>query len=609
VPRRTIRPRVWMKGRDHPLTLEEALALSPPPREPGDLLVIRGGPGSGKTTALALAAAHIGRYTLQVLDEPAQLDLTAARLTGPVLATHNVPGLGLSNSLELCPWTDDELIEYCLANHPAACASIMKRVLAMPDRHRLGGVPALWAPILDHMASHDGAGTIAGLIDLLVRQEAPGWDLKKAREAAWSLLDPHANFPKGLAEAARRLLRHRPVRLQLQAQHLVSALAGMRPQRVLVKVPPGEVVTEAAPQIAASRRAINALTNAAEGRRSKVHAAAATLLIGAGVAWRPRDGHVPLLDGARLAGAEWDRCKLPGLRATAASLQSASLAHADLSGAILNDTDLSDANLSECTLTGAQLTGARLAHADLTRAVCREARFHAADLTGACLEETDCSQSRFSRANLTGVRAVRANLFQAHFANAAFEDADLTAANLEHAELIEADLTSAILMGIRAEGVRLDRCNLAGVHIPAASFRHANITRADLTGSSMPAADLAQATLRDCGLADVDWEGATLRGADLTGSTFHMGSSRSGLVFSPIASEGTRTGFYTDDYDDRTHKHPEEIRKANLCGVDVRAAKVEGVDFYLVDLRRAKYDIAQAEWFRKCGAILKDHDQ
>jgi uncharacterized protein YjbI with pentapeptide repeats len=85
-----------------------------------------------------------------------------------------------------------------------------------------------------------------------------------------------------------------------------------------------------------------------------------------------------------------------------------------------------------------------------------------------------------------------------------------------------------------------------------------------------------------------------------------MGSSRSGLVNSPIASEGSRTGFYTDDFDDQDFKSPEEIRKANLRGADLRGAKIAGVDFYLVDLRGATIDPGQAEHLRRSGAILVD---
>ncbi len=84
-----------------------------------------------------------------------------------------------------------------------------------------------------------------------------------------------------------------------------------------------------------------------------------------------------------------------------------------------------------------------------------------------------------------------------------------------------------------------------------------------------------------------------------------MGSTRSGLVHSVLASEGTRTGFYTDDYGEQDFKSPEEIRKANLCGCDLRGAIVEQTDFYLVDLRGAKYSEEQGRHFAKCGAILR----
>jgi uncharacterized protein YjbI with pentapeptide repeats len=77
------------------------------------------------------------------------------------------------------------------------------------------------------------------------------------------------------------------------------------------------------------------------------------------------------------------------------------------------------------------------------------------------------------------------------------------------------------------------------------------------------------------------------------------------MIFSPIASEGSRTGFYTDDYYDQGFKAPEAIRKANLRGADLRGAKIEGVDFYLVDLRDAHYDENQREHLRQCGAILE----
>ena len=137
-------------------------------------------------------------------------------------------------------------------------------------------------------------------------------------------------------------------------------------------------------------------------------------------------------------------------------------------------------------------------------------------------------------------------------------------------------------------------------------FHDADLRGALLTGSRMQEANFVGADLRGAGLAEIDWPGADLHDADLRRASFHLGSSRSGLVGSPIACEGSRTGFYTDDYDDQDIKSAEEIRKANLRGADLRGANIEGVDFYLVDLRDAKYTRDQAEHFRHCRAILED---
>ena len=141
--------------------------------------------------------------------------------------------------------------------------------------------------------------------------------------------------------------------------------------------------------------------------------------------------------------------------------------------------------------------------------------------------------------------------------------------------------------------------------LPGADFSGASLRGALLTETTMPKADFHGACLFNTGLAAIDWEQANLRGANLRGASFHLGSSRSGLGDSPIASFGSRTGFYTDDSNEQDFKSPEEIRKANLRGSDLRGANIEGVDFYLVDLRDAHYDSRQEQHFRGCGAILE----
>jgi uncharacterized protein YjbI with pentapeptide repeats len=142
--------------------------------------------------------------------------------------------------------------------------------------------------------------------------------------------------------------------------------------------------------------------------------------------------------------------------------------------------------------------------------------------------------------------------------------------------------------------------------LPRAKLARANLVGAHLTGSQLQYADLRGADLTGARLGEIDWEHADLRNANLSFATFHMGSSREGLLSSPIASEGTRTGFYTDEYTEQNFKAPEEIRKANLKGADLRGAVLGGVDFYLVDLRNALLDPHQLAFVQSSGAILND---
>ena len=185
-------------------------------------------------------------------------------------------------------------------------------------------------------------------------------------------------------------------------------------------------------------------------------------------------------------------------------------------------------------------------------------------------------RGKFDRANFEG-----ADLTAARLVDAILVGADLRSAQIEDADFSAANLSEAILQGLNLAGSRLSG---AASHVPiclgatsrASIWRMPNFAGADLghallTGSRMPGANFRGANLRAAGLAEIEWEGADLREADLREAAFHLGSSRSGLVGSPIACEGSRTGFYTDDYTEQDFKSPEEIRKANLCGADLRA--------------------------------------
>jgi uncharacterized protein YjbI with pentapeptide repeats len=130
------------------------------------------------------------------------------------------------------------------------------------------------------------------------------------------------------------------------------------------------------------------------------------------------------------------------------------------------------------------------------------------------------------------------------------------------------------------------------------------LTLGMLTGACLAGSNLRKADLQKAGLAEIDLEGADLRGADLRGASFQLGSTRSGLVGSLIPCEGSKTGFYTDEREEQNYRRPEEIRKANLSYTDLRGAKIKGVDFYLVDVRGAKYTRRQGKYMKRCGAIM-----
>jgi uncharacterized protein YjbI with pentapeptide repeats len=635
-PRRApVRPRVVSPLSGETLLLEDEILSLLECGESGIVWLV-GGPGAGKTTALAHLAAVLpasDRLILHDDDWPIEPEWRKLYVGRGVVGSAPKAARFV---YELARWGDDEIIEYLLAQHRDRCPSVVRRCQAAEHNDLLSGNPELWQSVLDLLAADDAIATVKDALRRLLDRRFTV-RLLRERVASWCLGVFQAFGPDNgtgrllgakfgwdvedfrKADGWGRLLWHSGVMLLLAAERFAAELRATEPCPFLEYAFPREVIDETAALIRDDTRVLSGLKAVMVSSQRESQPTAASLLHTARIAWRPErlvlsglrkllskaKSNLPRLDGAYLEGAEW-----PGIDLARAELNDADFNHADLRNADLSETSARRANLRSAKLSGANLhrfkaNDASLSGADLSYVRARSGLFDAADAEGACFEGALLENTSFRDAKLTGASFVRANLSRAAFVNAEIEGADFS----------QAELTGALLTGLAlrlaefrqcsfAEAVMV-ACDLEGMTLPGADFARANLKGSLLTGTVIPRADFCDANLVNTGLAEIDWEQADLRGADLRGASFHMGSSRSGLVDSPIASYGSRTGFYTDDYNEQDFKSPEEIRKANLRGADLREAKISGVDFYLVDLRDARYDAEQEQHFRSCGAILE----
>jgi len=575
-------------------------------------LRLKGPAGSGKTTALEHLAHVFAGANILFFDEPEPNSVILSSSHWIVFTTSRLDGhFEGAATYRLAPWREDEWIEFLLAVHPHRCRSVMARLRSDNGVSALQGNPQLWRLALDQLAADEALPTTRSAILNCVEQSLPSRRLSElARD---SCLDMMLGPCNGLvsadqlrdegAEALLKLLRHHPIQLLLGADRVVGALLE-KDDECLQHRFPHDLIEEIAIEAARQSAVIDILVGLFP-KASECHAMAASILHAAKVKWSPKTGKLKLA-GAYLGGAKWLGLSLPKTDFTDADLNHAVLRDANLDRARAVKADLSHADLSGAWLVKLIANEANLAHANLSGSNIRTGFFDGADLEKANLQGADLRRTSFATANLAG----------ACFREADLRKACLTAATVDDADFSKADLCGAILSGLklrlacftnaRFRGAQLVGCDLEGMELPRADFKNANLRDALLTGSTMPAACFDGACLAGAGLADVDWEEASLRDADLSGVSFHMGSSRCGLVASPIACEGSRTGFYTDDFTEQDFKAPEEIRKANLCHADLRGARIADVDFYLVDLRHARYDPEQKDHLRRCGAILHD---
>jgi len=615
--RAPVRPRGLPLQSTTPLLLDEEIQYFLESGERGNIAIL-GPSGSGKTTALEHLAAILPSDVLEkqvaLLDEPARCQLVDEPVRLVIYSRWRYfPDVCHLAVYQLASWNQDELIEYLLSANRPRCASVMSRIGA-DDHLLLGGLPELWRIVLDRLAADETIPDVRRALHRHLEDHLSDTDLlERARSACLNVgVAPELSLTDAVMEIARpgfadrlvRLLFYPAVQGMLASERIATDLHGEASCDFLAKRLPRDLVEAAGRLIAGDERALEHLHTLLAGPPWS-HAMAVSLLHAAGASKCLRDACPTQLAGAYLSHVAW-----PGIQLPQADLRETDLTASDLRRAYLVGANANKANLNQARLMGACLNQFRAEEADLG----------GADLTCVCAERmklivANLELADFSRGQLPEAWFKESNLTAAIFRDAVLLGADFEGSILKGTDFSGADLTRAILSGLclreaHWEGARFTEaqmkgCDLEYMTLPAAEFENANLHGALLTGSTMFGANFRGACLREAGLADIEWEGANLRHANLRRASFHMGSTRSGLVGSTIPCEGSKTGFYTDDYDEQTYKAPEEIRKANLCGADLRGAILDGVDFYLVDLRGALYDEKYTEHLRRCGAILE----
>lgn len=613
--RAIVKPRIVADATGAALPLEDEVERRLDERR-GGLMILRGAAGCGKTTALAhLAAVFSAPERLQLLDDQESaatlLAMSKERLVVCAEAPHT-PLLDFPVA-RLVGWGPDEWLEYLLAVARPRCSAVLAKV-RMGDIATLGDSPEIWRAVLDELIADETHTNAENALLAVLRKcfaDEKAWE-RVQETCALDGIDVRQigdaesvtrAFTDSAPPAARRWLRHRPVQQLLAVRRLADEIEQDRATYSLVRTWPRELIRRAAQCLRQSLKARSTLTHALQHRQQQP--TAASLLLAIDDCWKPNHGMWNFA-GASLEGALWQ-----GLRLGRSEMQ-----YAILSGADLREAVLDHALAQGIELNGARLSAVRMQHccafegqfvgADLSDASAQHANFEGAVLESANLQHANLHRAQLDRADLSSARLCHAVLTGVSLLAARIEDADFTGADLTLAILSRLPLRLANFRGACLHAANLTGCDWEEAELEGIDLSETRLDQALLTATVFTDGNLQRASLIQAGLADIDWAGVCLWGANLRGATFHLGSSRSGLVDSTIPCEGSRSGFYTDDLSEQDFKAPEEIRKANLCGADLREACIDGVDFYLVDLRGALYTPQQRDYFTRCGAILED---
>lgn len=622
--RASVKPHVVSPETGEVLALEDAVE-SWIERDARGLILVSGDPGFGRTTAMRhLAAVLPPKPHIRLVDHSELLpeEINAKTIQDLLVITSLSSDGGKARAgkylladYRIAGWSFDDMIEYLVHHWPDRCASVVTRLKAA-DRDRPGesdsleGCPAAWRAALDRMAEDE---TIVSPVEALLHEIASltglpeilcalqDFCLRIATRRTLTSVSPDIGKDR---DRIIRLTAPRGIMQRLAADGIIASLKGAGSLDELSPPLPAPVINQVAALVddSVDERLRSLLANP---ESTMFHASAAGILAAADPQWRPEKRAKLNLTLATLDGVQWEGIELTAARLSKASLTNADLNCADLLLAKMDFADLTSSDMREANLTSVDAVQANFFHVDLRGAVIQSAYFTFAILEGANLDAAKLDHTMFRGTNFRQASCRQTSFQECDLKEALVDGADFSRAVFDAADLDGVPLGRANIQGASFYGTSLRQCDFEFINPGSGTdFRKACLMGAHLTGAQLPNAQLAGADLRSTGLADINLEGADLRGALLDMATFHMGSSRSGLVDSVIASEGTRTGFYTDEYEEQHYRDPEEVRKANLCGTDLRGASVNNVDFYLVDLRGARYSMQQRQHFERCGAIL-----
>jgi uncharacterized protein YjbI with pentapeptide repeats len=552
--------------------------------------------GDGVSTALRHLADEITTEGLRIVDGEWSHQ-TSDRIQ--LLLTSN-SCIVQHTKMRLQNWRQDEIIEYLLANHPDKCKSVMQR-LTVQSFAFANGSPIVWSFILDSMAENEAIIDHEAIVVECVKQHVNDRKLNRFTERLIDS-DEFTIEVESSSDKATKFLNCEDVAYHFAAERLVELLLQNRRELPRKQLHP-RLITKVA-QAAKDNDALYSIIERSiqSGQNS---ANAAMILLQANPAWTPlhRKSMFMLMD-CNIPNVKWSRIEIFG-----GLFRRTNMNAACLSDGLFRTMDFDHFSLNDSSLTNCEFKVLTMMDSALVKARIEKTTFIVCQTGGSSFDESKIDQSLFHNVSFRKNSFCNAQLSKVEFLECMFENCDFTNTELTrcafaNTTLNMANLRDATLIECDFSHSKLDQVDLEYMHLTGSKFISTKFDGGDLTGSIANGVSFYSASLKDTGLADIRWENCNLRDADLRGASFYLGSTRCGLVGSPYPSHGTRTGFYTDDTTKLDYQPPEEIRKACLVGCDLRGANLDNVDFYLVDLRDARFDQKYHQQIIGSGGIL-----